>query len=40
MKGMSQDHREAWLSQARQQTSDTRGIALIACANEDLTGGE
>lgn len=34
MKGLSQEHRGLWLSQARQQTMNTRQIALVACANE------
>lgn len=39
MRGMSQDHRETWLAQARRQAPSRLQIALLACTNEDLTGG-
>lgn len=38
MKGLSQESREVWLSQARQQHS-TSTIPLVACANEMLSHG-
>ena len=37
MKGMSQELRNLWLLQARQQASNSRQIAVIACANESHT---
>jgi hypothetical protein len=34
MRGMSQDYRQAWLTQARQQAPSHASIALVDCANE------
>lgn len=34
MKGLSQESRKLWLSQARQQATSSQRIVLIACASE------